>query len=270
MKQRDLHATYRLLNLAALQKLDDVLKAYDIEYWASGGTLLGALRHQGFVPHDDDIDIECHAADLERMACIPVDGCYLGFQKGGVWKGFPVYKMKFRGDIEIDIFPRNNIWVPTADELEAKHFPTYDEVFPIKTSPYCNIRVPIPNNRKFLHRLYGKDCFENVCVWNHDFNFEHGMSFEQRKVVVPLDEYNSLLNEGGIHQLVAGKTAEETYENAFRGMNEDEYLGTLQGKNAALEPSRCGMALRTAAEATVTKIANYSMFVTNDDASEID
>jgi hypothetical protein len=228
MNRGAFHSLYQLINLAALQKLNEILRAADIEYWASGGTLLGALRHQGFILHDDDIDIECHSADVERLASIVVDEYYLGLEKGGVWKGFPVFKMKFRGDVSIDVFLRKDIWNPKEDALEAKYFPSYNEVFPLKTVPFSNVHISIPNSHDFLRRLYGKDCFENVLVWNHDFNSEHGKGFDQRKVVVPLHEYNALLEDCGIRQPVAGKTAEETYGKAFGSIREEEYLAQMQ------------------------------------------
>jgi len=52
--------TLRELQLCELQILKDVRAVFDrhgLRYYLSGGSLLGAVRHQGFIPWDDDIDI---------------------------------------------------------------------------------------------------------------------------------------------------------------------------------------------------------------------
>lgn len=45
------------IEMQLLQKFDEVCKKHHLTYFVDYGTLLGAVRHQGFVPWDDDIDV---------------------------------------------------------------------------------------------------------------------------------------------------------------------------------------------------------------------
>lgn len=58
---------YWAAQLEVLAEIDKVCRKYDITWYADFGTLLGAVRHKGFVPWDDDIDICMMRDDYMRF-----------------------------------------------------------------------------------------------------------------------------------------------------------------------------------------------------------
>lgn len=53
--------------LEVLVKVDALCREHGIPYYADFGTMLGAVRHRGFIPWDDDVDICMKRADLEHF-----------------------------------------------------------------------------------------------------------------------------------------------------------------------------------------------------------
>lgn len=53
--------------LESLKWFDAFCKEHDLRYYAIGGTILGAMRHQGFIPWDDDIDLGMPRSDYEKL-----------------------------------------------------------------------------------------------------------------------------------------------------------------------------------------------------------
>lgn len=60
----------RILQLKEVEMLKDTLAFFDrhnLRYYAMSGTLLGAVRHKGFIPWDDDIDLAMPRPDYNRL-----------------------------------------------------------------------------------------------------------------------------------------------------------------------------------------------------------
>ena len=95
--QQNLRAC-QLKQLAILEEIDKICKRHKIEYWLDGGTLLGAVRHGGFIPWDDDIDIGMSLEDEKRFEEIAPkelpDWLYLQTPKSDPGSKEPITKIR--------------------------------------------------------------------------------------------------------------------------------------------------------------------------------
>lgn len=63
----------QMVMLRILRIFDDICRRHDLEYWLDAGTLLGAARHGGFIPWDDDVDVMMPLEDYRRFCALAQD-----------------------------------------------------------------------------------------------------------------------------------------------------------------------------------------------------
>lgn len=80
--------------LKVLEAFEHVCKEHGFRFYLAEGTLLGAVRHQGYIPWDDDIDVSMPRDDYERLLALPSDAWPTGY---GMWNHVtdPNYHLPF-------------------------------------------------------------------------------------------------------------------------------------------------------------------------------
>ncbi len=148
----------QLAQLKILKKIDEVCQKNNINYALTAGTAIGAVRHGGFIPWDDDIDVVMLQKDYDRF--LEIGQKELGedyfLQTPQTDKNYITYFAKVRANntefredylkkvdmhhgIYVDIFPMYNL--PSDKEERIKHLNTcnkYYKIYRMKKSPDTN------------------------------------------------------------------------------------------------------------------------------------
>ena len=86
-------------SLAVLKEIDRICLEHNFSYWIAYGTLIGAIRHGGFIPWDDDVDIVMPRKDYDAFAAYVQSAAYrnTGFELHSCLnnKDYPFYIMRF-------------------------------------------------------------------------------------------------------------------------------------------------------------------------------
>lgn len=190
----------QLANLALLKELDYVCKQNGLQYWLDFGTLLGAVRHKGFIPWDDDIDVGMLREDYERLIEIfnrdtRNKDLYAEYYQETNRPYIVIIKIrhKFCRSLFVDVFPYEfyNV-VSTSNEI--KNFKKIFQNAKKHAQEICYVTDDISETLKKLDENREKYIFKNRKKQNNDYiiygDFNHitGSFIYSNNTFFPLKE----------------------------------------------------------------------------------
>ena len=111
------------VQIGLINEVARVCKKYNLKWWAIGGTLLGAARHKGFIPWDDDIDLVMFRPDYEKFRKV------IPSELGSQYSFYAWYNFRLESD--------ENLKEPSDDKLpfisreQQEKYRTWSPFFPL-------------------------------------------------------------------------------------------------------------------------------------------
>ncbi|MBQ7258138.1 MAG: LicD family protein [Abditibacteriota bacterium] len=186
---------FQKLLLLAMKYFDSVCKELNIKYYLTFGTLIGAVRHKGFIPWDDDVDIYIFREDYDKLKA------YFDSQKDSNYM--------FKG-IDGDTFPSLGRLYNKNYKIELRRLETYlhIDVFILDKCPIDKgeqIHKKISSLRK-LYR-FTKEKLEGMAPYNPQsrkllkinkfipFTIFFNSNYLRKKILNVLTKYSGLTDD---------------------------------------------------------------------------
>jgi len=168
-----------------LEVIDILFTEHDIPYWIDGGTALGAVRHQGCIPWDDDADLVFHIKDQNRILALEKKFAAYGFylKQDEIIRLYPSKTRKYPYvDLAGYRLCRDNIYRFDLRSARVHFFNTFfwlpSEVDTLVRVKFGPLMLSAPNDMmRYLLTGYGDDCLTQAT-----FQTPHGGSGIKQKI----------------------------------------------------------------------------------------
>jgi len=118
--------------LELLIKFDSFCKEHELRYFLSGGTLLGAVRHKGFIPWDDDIDVMMPRPDYNKLKALTAE---MEQEKAGIYAfdytNEPSYFYPFLKVVDPHVFIVPQLYERYRPSIVPDYYNLFLDVFPL-------------------------------------------------------------------------------------------------------------------------------------------
>ncbi|MBR4859382.1 MAG: LicD family protein [Clostridia bacterium] len=125
------------IELEILLEVDKICKKHNIKYFLAAGTLLGAIRHKGFIPWDDDIDICMPLNDYKKFCKVApkeLDKNYF----------FQNYETDYTSMLFAKVRKNNTTAIEAGREHKKHHHGVWIDIFPL---------IGIANDKEWINNL---------------------------------------------------------------------------------------------------------------------
>jgi cytidyltransferase-like protein len=226
-----------------MKDVHEIFSYNKLEYWIQGGTLLGAVRHNGIIPWDDDIDINIKKKDEALfLSLIPLLK-RLGYTVEPVWFGYKiaveeVFELgELKGSPCIDIF----FTIENGDKIYYdKHwmirddepiYVTKEELYPLRIYQLGTVCALGPNNPvPYLDASFTPDWPYFGRIWNHFIHYYEERWLTQDDLVAaslikPLEDHVNLYQEASV-RVYASMVADLFHYGHVEFLKKAHTLGT--------------------------------------------